>query len=187
MTYQCSHSAESMHDASPGSARLGGAHTRSAWRPEPEELAALGTVLCIWRRSSISELECIKQAVVAKACLGVNSMGVHEWISLFCRNGACSMMLFRLPSATRFDPWNRLMSRLPAECCLSPGPGACARLSHRVGDWLRGDGWSSSTLSFIPGSAMGRVTIGATLRSLQGEDLISARQIASSYASPLKS
>ena len=56
-------------------------YLRPGQLPSPEQLAALGTVLCLYRPES-SELGGWKHAVSAHACQGMDSEGIRESLCL---------------------------------------------------------------------------------------------------------
>lgn len=148
----------------------------SPWTSDVDELANLGVVLCVWRQSHGSELECLRSAAVTKACMGVTSMGLQEWLALITRNNQCCMRVYPLPRGTDSQAWSHLLQRLPAECSLATFPGACSRLAARFGDWVRGEQWKFTPLSFLPRSDR-HAQPAATVHALQGEDEVVARRI----------
>lgn len=149
------------------------------WMPSQAEVAALGTVLCTWRRSYGSELRCLQRSCIGRSCVNVSPAGVSEWIAFLTPEGHCCMRLHPLPEATRRPAWNRLLERLPGECQLpSPGDG-CLRMLQRMGDWLRGEDWKSSALAFLDGR-----NPAATFAALGGGDAAAAQRILASLAAP---
>lgn len=114
--------------------------------PSVTELAALGTVLCVFSRRYGGELGGWMQATDAELCSGIDSDGWHECLRFRDRNGDCCWRLYLLPDSD-FLAWERLQSRLPATEAMSGLSDAVAgrlwrRLSARVG----GERWQSSVV-----------------------------------------
>ena len=151
----------------------------TAWLPSHVELAALGTVLCTWRRSAGSELRCLQRSRLGKACVNVSCAGLSEWIAFHATDGQCCMRLHPLPDATRRPAWNRLLERLPSECQLPALGDGCTRMLQRMGDWLRGEDWKASALAFHASC-----TPAATLARLSGNDALAAQRLLASLAVP---
>jgi hypothetical protein len=122
----------------------------SVWLPTSKELAALGPVVCTWRRSFGSELNCLLHTRLAIACVSVSPLGVSEWIACITAEGHCCMRFHPLPDATQQRAWVQLLERLPAECTLPFLGDGCTRLLSRISDWLRGEDWRGSALMFHP-------------------------------------
>lgn len=149
------------------------------WMPSHAEVAALGTVLCTWRRSYGSELRCLQRSCIGRSCVNVSAAGVSEWIAFLTPEGHCCMRLHPLPEATLRPAWNRLLERLPSECQLPSLGDGCTRMLQRMGDWLRGEDWKSSALAFLDGRRPA-----ATFTALRGNDAAAAQRILASLAAP---
>lgn len=115
--------------------------------------------------------------MVAKACIGVTSENVHEWISLMDARSQCSMRICLLPGQTHAPAWNRLLGRLPSECAMSCLAGGCHGFLRRVSDFVQGESWRASALAFMAARHHGAESLSATLLSLHGVALLTARRL----------
>ncbi|WP_258223403.1 Hemin transport protein, partial [Stenotrophomonas sp. HMWF023] len=126
--------------------RLPSSLSRSSLRawPAPEQLAALGTVLCLYHADG-NELGGWRQAVSVHACQGVDSEGLRESLCFLDARGRCVWRLYLLPDSD-FLAWDRLVATLP------PGPSHDAdgsvgeRLWRRLAGHLGGQRWRLCTL-----------------------------------------
>jgi hypothetical protein len=113
--------------------------------PEPRLLAALGTVLCLYRPQYGGELAGWAQAVHAEVRAGVDSDGLRESLLFFDGEGRCCWRLYLLPDSD-FLAWDRLLATLPL-CRETPnGSGIGERLWRRLAGRLRGEQWNASAL-----------------------------------------
>ncbi|NIK51174.1 Hemin transport protein [Xanthomonas arboricola] len=118
--------------------------TRAAL-PRPQQLAALGTVLCLYRPALGNELDGWQHAVGAAACRQVDSDGVRESIWFFDAEGQCCWRICLLPDSD-FLIWDRLVSRLPPLPMETHELGVGERLWRRLAGRMRGEAWRLSAL-----------------------------------------
>lgn len=146
--------------------------------PQPQQLAALGTLLCLFRPQHGSELSGWTQAVRAETCAGMDSDGLRESVSFFAADGRCCWRLYLLPDSD-FLAWDRLQARLP---CSGESEPACAladRLWKRLAGRLFGDGWRASVLRLHALSEGGaRPVLATSLAPVSSFGLSVARRIA---------
>jgi hypothetical protein len=109
--------------------------------PKPHQLAALGTVLCLYRAQQGGELSGWNQAVRAQIQAGVESDGLRESLLFFDQEGRCCWRLCLLPDSD-FLAWDQLSQRLPgSQAAPSAAPGVGERLWHRLARRLTGEQW----------------------------------------------
>jgi len=114
--------------------------------PQPQQLAALGTVLCLYRLQHGSELTGWAHAAYAEAAVGVDSDGLHESVRFFDHEGRCCWRLHLLPDSD-FLGWDRMMTSLPcAQEALEREPGVAERLWQRLAGRARGGQWRACTM-----------------------------------------
>ncbi|MCD0279582.1 Hemin transport protein [Xanthomonas melonis] len=113
--------------------------------PRPAQLAALGTVLCLYRPALGNELDGWQLAIEAAASRQLDSDGVREGICFFDADGQCCWRLYLLPDSD-FLNWDRLVSRLPSLSTQAPGLGIGERLWRRLAGRMRGESWRLSAL-----------------------------------------
>jgi hypothetical protein len=108
--------------------------------PPPQQLAALGTVLCLYRLQHGSELSGWTQAAYAEAAVGVDSDGLRESVRFFDCEGRCCWRLHLLPDSD-FLAWDRMMTSLPHRQEAAASHGVAERLWRRLAGRLRGGDW----------------------------------------------
>jgi hypothetical protein len=114
--------------------------------PSTTELAALGTVLCVFSRRYGGELGGWTQAAGAELRSGIDSDGWHECLQFHDRNGDCCWRLYLLPDSD-FLAWEQLQSRLPAaEAMPGPSEAVAGRLWRRLSARVGGERWQSSVV-----------------------------------------
>ncbi len=124
--------------------------------PTPEALAALGTVLCVYRSRRGDglggELGGWQQAVRAEAWCGIDSDGWQECLQFRDRAGDCCWRLYLLPDSD-FLAWERLQQALPRveaphAACRDCGldDGIAGRLWRRMSLHVGGERWQLSAL-----------------------------------------
>lgn len=152
--------------------------------PQPQQLAALGPLLCLYRAHAGGELGGWAQAVRAVACSGIDSDGLHESLLFFDRDDRCCWRLYLLPDSD-FLAWERLASHLPAHHGRdAAGSGIGERLWQRLAGRLRGDGWLGSALRLhalptAPGFALhSPPLLAASVATLSPLGAAAARRIA---------
>lgn len=146
-----------------------------AW-PAPAQLAALGTVLCLYREPG-SELAGWQQAVTAHACQRVDSDGVHESLCFLDARGRCVWRLYLLPESD-FLAWDQLLAQLPPHApAAEPGPVG-ERLWRRLARHVGGQGRRVIALR-LHAVAQGQ-GLAASLAPLSPLGLATARRIARS-------
>ena len=156
--------------------------------PTAQSLAALGTVLCVYRSRPGDglggELGGWQQAVHAEAWCGIDSDGWQECLQFRDRDGDCCWRLYLLPDSD-FLAWERIQQALPrvetphASCrdCRSPQcENVAGRLWRRLSRRLSGERWQISALRLhaLPAAqADGKHGLAASLAtlSLHGADM----------------
>lgn len=126
--------------------------------PTPDALAALGTVLCVYRSRRGDglggELGGWQQAVRAETWCGIDSDGWQECLQFRDRDGDCCWRLYLLPDSD-FLAWERIQQTLPRVdaplgACRDCGPphddGVAGRLWRRLSHRLAGERWQVSAL-----------------------------------------
>ena len=126
--------------------------------PTPEALAALGTVLCVYRSRCGDglggELGGWLQAERGEAWCGIDSDGWQECLQFRDRSGDCCWRLYLLPDSD-FLAWERLQQALPRvdaphaacrDCGLGRDDGVAGRLWRRLSLHLGGERWQLSAL-----------------------------------------
>lgn len=108
--------------------------------PSPWQLAALGTVLCMYRSQRGGELAGWTQAVRAECDAAMDSDGLCESLSFFDVRGECCWRLFLLPDSDLLA-WDTLAARFPAPCRDAAGHGMAERLWRRLAGRLGGNAW----------------------------------------------
>ena len=115
--------------------------------PHPQQLAALGAVLCMYRAQGGGELSGWSQAVHAACETALDSEGLCEGVRFFDGEGRCCWQLFLLPD-TDFLAWERMAAVLPDGRDAETWPGIAERLWRRVATRLGHAGWQANVLRF---------------------------------------
>lgn len=144
-----------------------------AW-PGPAQLAALGTVLCLYRGDG-SELSGWQQAVTAHACHSVDSEGVHESLCFLDARGRCTWRLYLLPDSD-FLAWDRLLAQLPQQPTKNEEGNVGERLWRRLAGHLGGHRWRACVLQLHAVEQGGGLA--ASLATLSALGSATARRIA---------
>ena len=113
--------------------------------PRPSQLAALGTVLCLYRAQSGGELSGWAQAACAERGGGVDSDGFREHLLFHDHDGRPCWRLYLLPDSD-FLAWERLAATLPIHAGVVREDGIGERLWSRLAARLRGERWEASVL-----------------------------------------
>jgi hypothetical protein len=112
--------------------------------PSAAELAALGTVLCVYTRRHGGELGGWAQAASAEVRCGIDSDGWHECLQFRDGSGNCCWRLYLLPDSD-FLAWERIQQRLPAaETWQAPDEAVASRLWRRLSTRVGGEAWQTS-------------------------------------------
>lgn len=113
--------------------------------PHPQQLAELGTVLCLYRPQHGSELTGWMQASRVEVHAGLDSDGLRESLLFFDRTGRCCWRLWLLPDSD-FLAWDRMAATLPDHRAATSAAGIGERLWHRLANKLTGDAWRACAL-----------------------------------------
>lgn len=148
-------------------------YLRPGQLPSPDQLAALGTVLCLYRPES-SELGGWKHAVSAHACQGMDSEGIRESLCFSDARGRCCWRLYLLPDSD-FLAWDRLVSAFPARPEPANDGGVAERLWRRLATRLGGEPWRMCALRL---HARNGQALAASVASLSVLGATAARRIA---------
>ena len=145
--------------------------------PRAQQLAALGTVLCLYRPQHGGELSGWAQASRAESQAGVDSDGLRESLAFFDENGRCCWRLFLLPDSD-FLAWDRLLARLPAREEVAPATGVGERLWRKLAGRLLGEQWQACVLKLhVLPSAARQPVLAASLGTLSALGASTARRI----------
>jgi hypothetical protein len=153
--------------------------------PSPAQLAALGTLLCLYHRQAGGELAGWSQAVHAVSHSGIDSEGLRESLWFHDRAGECCWRLYLLPDSD-FLAWERLLAVLPGAGDRLAHDGIGDRLWRRLAARVRGIHWQASLLRLHalppgPGFAYARQPVlAASLASVSTLGAVAARRIARS-------
>lgn len=115
--------------------------------PQPQQLAELGAVLCLWRMHAGSDLAGWSQAVRASYGCELDSAGLREQVWFFDASGACCWRLCLLPD-TDFLAWDRLVNGLPWQPDRRDVPGLAERLWRHLSRHLLEPDWRACVLRF---------------------------------------
>jgi hypothetical protein len=164
-----------MAAASP--ATMPGPQTAVLRLPHAQQLAALGTVLCLYRPQHGGELSGWAQASHAESRAGVDSDGLRESLAFFDQDGRCCWRLFLLPDSD-FLAWDRLLVCLPVREEVEPAAGVGERLWRKLAGRLRGEQWQACVLKLhaLP-SATRQPVLAASLETLSSLGASTARRI----------
>lgn len=111
--------------------------------PSPQQLAALGAVLCLYRSEAGSELDGWSQAVRVSCESALDSDGLCESLLFFDRDDRVCWRLYLLPD-TDFIAWEWMGGCVPGEC--GAPPGLAERLWRRLARRFGGPAWRASVL-----------------------------------------
>ncbi len=146
--------------------------------PYPQQLAALGTVLCLYRPQHGGELSGWAQSVRVEAQVGVESDGLRESLIFFDREDRCCWRLWLLPDSD-FLAWDRLSALLPHRDAAESVDGIGERLWQRLARRLTGHSWRACILrlhALPPAPALPVLSASPTPLSALG--VATAREIA---------
>jgi len=115
--------------------------------PHPQQLAALGAVLCLYRAHSGGGLVGWTQAVRATRDCALDSDGLRESMHFFDAGGRCCWQLHLLPD-TDFLAWDLLAAGLPCGCELDAGSSLAERLWRRVASRFGDPDWQANVVRF---------------------------------------
>lgn len=113
--------------------------------PGPDQLAALGAVLCLYRGPAGSELTGWSQARAVRCESRLDSDGLCEALCFIDQEGRPCWKLYLLPD-TDFLAWDWLGVGMSAECCEEAG--IAERLWRRLSRHLLGPQWRANVLRF---------------------------------------
>lgn len=117
-------------------------HAAALSVPLPQQLAALGTVLCLYRPHQRNGLAGWVQAVRVEARTGMDSDGLRESLVFFDAQDRCCWRLYLLPDSD-FLAWDRLLASLFCHEEVEPSSGVGERLWRRLAGRLRGEQWQA--------------------------------------------
>ena len=113
--------------------------------PQPAQLAALGAVLCLYRRQPGGAMSGWRQATHVEARVGLESDGLHESLCFFDREGRACWRLCLLPDSD-FLAWDRLVACLPWRAVEKCESGVGQRLWQRLARRFAGESWRACVL-----------------------------------------
>lgn len=146
--------------------------------PRAHQLAALGTVLCLYRPLQGGELSGWAQAARVESRTGMDSDGLRESLVFFDEEERCCWRLYLLPDSD-FLAWDRLLASLP---CRDEGEGAFGvgeRLWRRLAGRLRGEQWQACILKLhaVP-ATLAQPILAASLAAVSPLGATTAQRIA---------
>lgn len=148
--------------------------------PRAQQLAALGTVLCLYRPQHGSELSGWAQAVRAESRAGVDSDGLHESLAFYDSEGRCCWRLYLLPDSD-FLAWDRLLDALPANNETETATGVGERLWRRLAGRLLGEQWQACVMKLhVLPTLVTQSVLAASLAPLSPLGITTAQRIAQS-------
>lgn len=147
--------------------------------PQPQQLASLGTVLCLYRPQHGSELSGWAQAVRVESRAGVDSDGLRETLVFFDSKGECCWRLCLLPDSD-FLAWDRLLASLPCSDMAQASSGIAERLWKRLAGRLLGGQWHACVVQLhaLPSNAARRPVLAASQAPISTLGATTARRIA---------
>lgn len=143
-----------------------------------QQLAALGTVLCLYRHQDGSELSGWARAVRVEPRAGVDSDGLRESLAFFDSEGRCCWRLYLLPDSD-FVAWDRLLALLPSREEAEAATGVGERLWRRLAGRLLGGQWKACVLRLhvVPAEAR-RPVLAASPAAVSSLGAATAQRIA---------
>lgn len=152
-------------------------HAAAQSLPRAQQLAALGTVLCLYRQQDGGELSGWARAVRVESRAGVDSEGLRESLAFFDHEGRCCWRLYLLPDSD-FVAWDRLLARLPAQGDAEVATGVGERLWRRLAGCLLGGQWQACVLQLhvVPAEAR-RSVLAASLATVSPLGAATAQRI----------
>lgn len=144
--------------------------------PQPQQLAALGTVLCLYRLQHGSELAGWAQAAYAEATVGVDSDGLRESVRFFDSEGRCCWRLHLLPDSD-FLAWDRMMTSLPRVQETTENGNVAERLWRRMAGRLLSRHWRACTVRLYALTQGASPVLAASLASVSALGAATARRI----------
>lgn len=120
-------------------------HAAAQSLPRAQQLAALGTVLCLYRHQDGGELSGWARAVRVESRAGMDSDGLRESLAFFDQEGRCCWRLYLLPDSD-FVAWDRLLALLPSCEEAEAATGVGERLWRRLAGRLLGGQWQACVL-----------------------------------------
>lgn len=152
-------------------------HAAASSLPRAQQLAALGTVLCLYRPQQGGELSGWAHAVWVESRTGVDSDGLRESLVFFDAEGRCCWRLYLLPDSD-FLAWDRLLASLPCRDEVEAAVGVGERLWRRLAGRLRGEQWQACILKLhaMP-AAVARPVLAASLAAVSPLGAATAQRI----------
>lgn len=162
-----------------------GGAMRAKRLPSPLQLAALGTLLCLYRARSGGELGGWLRAMQAESSATLDSDGMREAFVFRDATGTCCWQLFLLPDSD-FLAWESLSKRLPAQpIAQSSRAGLAERMWQRLAGHARHGDWQASVLRLHARGGGDEPVLAATLSAVSQQGAAAARAIARSQHADL--
>lgn len=153
-------------------------HAATRGLPRTQQLAALGTLLCLYRHQDGGELAGWARAVRVESRAGVDSEGLRESLVFFDREGRCCWRLYLLPESD-FVAWDRLLALLPSRGEAEAAAGVGERLWRRMAGRLLGGQWQACVLRLhVVDAEVGRPVLAASQAAVSPLGAAAARRIA---------
>lgn len=140
--------------------------------PHPRQLAALGSVLCLFRPGLGGELAGWANARSVASQVLMDSDGLHESLWFLDAQGQCCWRLHLLPDSD-FLAWDQLASQLPVlageAAATATGSHVGERLWRRLAGRLKSGQWLASPLRLhAVGNGGGQLALGPAALSTCG-------------------
>ena len=153
-------------------------HEAAPGLPRAQQLAALGTVLCLYRPQQGGELSGWAQAARVESRTGVDSDGLRESLLFFDAEGRCCWRLYLLPDSD-FLAWDRLLASLPCRDEIEASIGVGERLWRRLAGRLHGEHWQARILTLhAVSAAVAQPVLAASLAAVSPLGAATAQRIA---------
>lgn len=154
------------------------AHMPARSLPCARQLAALGTVLCLYRHQDGGELAGWARAVRVESRAGMDSDGMRESLAFFDHEGHCCWRLYLLPDSD-FVAWDRLLALLPSREEAEAATGVGERLWRRLAGRLLGGQWQACVLRLhVVPAEVRRPALAASLATVSALGAATAQRIA---------
>lgn len=146
--------------------------------PRAQQLASLGTVLCLYRPQHGSELSGWARAVRVESGAIVDSDGWREHLDFLDADGRCCWRLYLLPDSD-FVAWDRMLDALRCAGEKPAAPGVGERLWRRLATSLPGGHWQACVIRLhVLAAAASAPVLAASLAPLSALGILVARRIA---------
>ena len=146
--------------------------------PRAQQLASLGTVLCLYHPQHGSELSGWARAVRVESGASVDSDGLRERLDFLDADDRCCWRLYLLPDSD-FVAWDRMLDALPCAGEKHAAPGVGERLWRRLAASLPGEHWQACVIRLhVLAAAASAPVLAASPAPLSALGILVAQRIA---------